>query len=291
MSRRNSKGFTLIELLVVIAIIALLIAILLPALGAARRTARRMQNSTQLRGQHQGLVVFSNSNKERFVGLTSRGTIIPDAPADTGNSGHGDTVQARYWILMGGGFFSPDYAISPTETAALLEYDPRLNVTGGLPGTAVLPSNPNAPVLFAPGGNGVKHYSYAMLSYSDGSSPSTAMSISSNRLLEWSQTLNTQAIVISDRNTGANATAAGIKSIHTNRPSEWIGSVLWNDNHVEFEQTNVLKTRYGGGSVVANGTTGEGTDRLFEADRDLDMNMGNDALMACQDANVAFSND
>ena len=70
--RSRKSGFTLIELLVVISIIALLIAILLPALGAARRTARRMQNSTQLRGIHQGLVTFANSNKNNFAGLDSK---------------------------------------------------------------------------------------------------------------------------------------------------------------------------------------------------------------------------
>ncbi|MGB1126504.1 MAG: type II secretion system protein, partial [Phycisphaeraceae bacterium] len=70
-SRTRRSGFTLIELLVVISIIALLIAILLPALGAARRTARRMQSSTQLRGIHQGLVTYANSNKNNFAGLDS----------------------------------------------------------------------------------------------------------------------------------------------------------------------------------------------------------------------------
>ena len=58
----KKNAFTLIELLVVISIIALLIGILLPALGAARRTARQMQNSTQVRGIHTGLVLFSQGN-------------------------------------------------------------------------------------------------------------------------------------------------------------------------------------------------------------------------------------
>ena len=83
----------------VLSILALLIAILLPALGAARRTARRMQNSTQLRGIHQGLVTFANSNKDQFPGLSSNGGILADG-VQTGNSGDGSRPQSRMWICL-----------------------------------------------------------------------------------------------------------------------------------------------------------------------------------------------
>ena len=110
-----------------------------------RRTARRMQNSTQLRGIHQGLVTFANSNKNNFAGLNSQGSILANTDTTTGSSGIGSFVQSRYWILLTGDYFTPEYAISPSETS---------NVTEWVEGNAV---------LFGSTAGSEKNYSYAML--------------------------------------------------------------------------------------------------------------------------------
>lgn len=248
-SERTRQGFTLIELLVVISIIALLIAILLPALGAARRTARRMQNSTQLRGIHQGLVTFANSNKNNFSGLDSSGDVLADSAAATGSSGTGDRPQARYWILLNGDYFTPEYAISPSEVNTVTEYDPE----------AATPS----PVAFNNTGSpsGLKHYSYALLQFQRTTNADLAISsATAPRAAEWKQTLNSQAVVVSDRNIGAGNTDAAVQSIHTDEAGEWSGSVLWNDNHVAFENDHNFETKYANGSL----NTGAGIDSLFE---------------------------
>jgi len=215
------------------------IGIMLPALGAARRTAKRMQNSTQLRGLHQGMFTYANSNKENFPGLNARGEILLNSTSATGDSGDGDTVEARYWILLTGNFFTPEYTISPSETDVITPY--------------------------ASGPVASSNYSYAYLSIQG--QPERAPA-AGGRASEWTQSSNTQAVVASDRNTGSNA-STGIQSIHTSRPGEWKGSVLWNDNHVAFEQTHILETRYGNGSLNVDFSQAP-NDNLFDPAGDAD---------------------
>ena len=280
---RSKKGFTLIELLVVISIIALLIGILLPALGAARRTARRMQNSTQLRGIHQGLVTFANSNKEKFPGLDSKGDVIADDPDDTGSSGNGNFVEARFWIMLSGDFFTPEYAISPSETSSVQEWDGGTNSSG-------------VPVVFTDGpGGSPRHYSYGMLTIDRTNGAAGNAPGDGGRASEWTQSLNTQAIVLSDRNSGSGGQTSQVQSIHTSEEGEWKGSVLWNDNHVAFEQTHVLETRYGNGELNVN-SAGDPADNIFlttDTTEGAPAANGNDynARIPCYGANGVASDD
>ena len=254
-SQRSRKtGFTLIELLVVISIIALLIAILLPALGAARRTARRMQNSTQLRGIHQGLVTFANSNKNNFAGLNSKGGALGNSNANTGGSGDGNTVEARYWILLNGDYFTPEYAISPSETEAITDYkeDVDLDVQAD-------------------------NYSYAFLELGEITNPGDTPD-SPGRVAEWKQTLNSQAIVVSDRTLDD----TNYYSIHTENDGNenWAGSVLWNDNHVAYENSSSaeFETKFANGALNDDGDI----DGLFEDNDGADGSGEVDAYMIAE---------
>lgn len=217
--RQNSLNA--VHLAIGLLCVIVMVAVILPMLGSVRGgDSRRMQNSTQLRGIHQGLVTYANSNKYFFPGLNKLGEDDKIA------------VEERFQLLMEDDYFTPEYAISPSEIEPIREWDHRS-------GDPVATSN----------------YSYAMLQIPQ----------AGGRRVEWSQTLNTHAIVLSDRNTG---TIADPASIHSASKGPWVGSVLWNDNHVAFEYSDEFETLYGENETdVVKPNPG---DRLFESPGDDD---------------------
>lgn len=241
-------------------LVMVMVAFNVPVDAASRRTARRMQNSTQLRGIHQGLVTFANSNKNQFAGFDSRARIIANGKETTGNSGDGDTVEARFWILLEGDYFTPEYVISPSEIAVVDEV-----AWGANEGIATVKWNADE-----------KNYSYAMLGIK-GVAGEKSDNAFAGRGAEWQQTLNSQAIVLSDRNIGTNATDK-VGSIHSDDEGDWRGSVLWNDNHVGFEDGQYYETKYANGALNSD-RFGEGTDNLFSSEADPNGRVGVDALM------------
>ncbi|WP_428388506.1 type II secretion system protein [Mucisphaera sp.] len=263
---RKVMGFTLIELLVVISIIALLIGILLPALGAARRTARQMQSNANVRSIHQAMVTFAQGNNERYPGLDTRGRIEPadedqwTVNDDAESGGHPGT---RVIKLLQGAFFTGEIAISPADTKQV--WTEALGT-----GTAAVDDITDA------------NYSYAMLrlqSDDDDAEGETAAAANLPKFgrvpNEWRDTYNTEAPVISDRNTGANhysdsdpgvsGTGGQVQSIHTTEEGDWRGSVGYNDNNVQFETNHVLRTKWSNGTTMVIEESGTQTpvDNLF----------------------------
>ncbi|MEX0653397.1 MAG: prepilin-type N-terminal cleavage/methylation domain-containing protein [Phycisphaeraceae bacterium] len=159
---------------------------------------------------------------------------------------HGDpaalAVENRLKILLDDNYFTPEYLVSPNET------DPAIHEWQ--PGSAFTADN----------------HSYALLQ----------VPAAGGRHAEWSETLNTEAIVMSDRNTGTSANPASIYSgqpiADRHRPPYawhqrrhgpgWSGVVVRNDNSTAFETTHRHPTNYAG--------LAHRDDHLFDAAGDND---------------------
>ena len=220
MNNMRPRGFTLVETVVVIAVVLLVLGavLLLSAgnfFGGRRAPHRQLQNATQLRGIHQGMVIYAQGNKVGgatgyFPGLDASGY-----PLDV-------TVEHRFQVLLEADAFTPEYLINPDDVSKVA-WDPKAGV----------------PLI---SGN----YSYAILDISE----------PGGRREEWAETLNTQAIVLSDRNIGSDADAK-VQSIWSD-PGEWRGNVVRNDNSTSFElDVGDFETRYGSSKVINLG------DNLF----------------------------
>lgn len=246
----HHSAFTLTDMLAAMVLIVIVFVLYMGTCGQSspRRQARGMQNSVHLLGIRSGMVSFAQGNKDYYPGLTANGEKATESvAADAGQKSYGfatadGTLTAyRFAVLVRGSYFSRDYLKNPAET------NDKIII-------------PVAGQNFADG----SAYSYAMLNISDVKAP---------RVREWKATNNSRAAVVSDRNIGPDATGTGAQSLHTSQGEGWRGTVCYNDGHVIFETTDMLKTSYGkSGTVVA--------DLLFSDQEKTEGNVANaDAAM------------
>jgi hypothetical protein len=225
------------------ALAILIIAILLPVLGAVRRAARSMNNTLQVRDITHGLETFAKNNEERCPGINSEGFIIRDNVSNTGNSGHGATVEARYWLMLDTNTVSGEYLISPAETKTVWTTDP---VTAD-------------------------HYSYALLNIHSDADPlpnDKTRPDQIGRASFWWVAIGTQPILISDRARVPGGRIGDdydkIYSVHTSEDSEtWEGSIGRGDGSASFETKDTIDTWYRRVSRIK-------ADRLFAKEQHPD---------------------
>jgi prepilin-type N-terminal cleavage/methylation domain-containing protein len=235
------RAFTIIELLVAISIIAVLVGLLFPAIGAVKRHAKQTENGTRVRGITQSMIQYSESHKKFFPGFVSAFSFTPNGATTTGNSGQGQTVEARFWLLLDGSYTDGAAVISPQES--------KDTWTSGQVRT--------------------DNYSYAMLKIASQLGDPTVGQNTSDRFRreEWLNEQNALAPVVSDRLTAGPATVqaasdlTAYESFHDgSSPGNWIGSIGYGDLHVQFAKTPLIETRIAG---YANSADTTGLDDIF----------------------------
>ncbi len=235
----KKQAFTIIELLVAIAIIAVMVGLLFPAIGAIKRAARQQENNTQVRNIIQSMIAHSESHRGFFPGFDGF-SFINNTVATTGNSGYGQTAEARYWILLDGNYLVGDSITSASETKVPWTQD------------AVTTDN----------------YSFAMLRIANQGGSTSPNTTDAYRREEWRNEQNPLAPLVSDRlvRDGSQVPTIGntasYLSIHDGSDvGDWKGSIGFGDLSVEFGDTPKIPTRFAGyNNVDKPATTNQNED-------------------------------
>lgn len=242
------SGFTLIELLVVLIVLAIIAAVLLIPLSSPRhRHGRFIKDSTQVRGVHQGMVLWAQNNNDVYplpsLADTANSTIaLPEgAPAAAKN-----TTANIVSLMIYNGFFSPEICVSPAETNSNIKVFDKYQYSG--PSAAPDP----AKALWDP----ALSADFTASTQPGNVSYAHMLPVESRLADQWKNTFQANEAVISNRGPEITAVTKGrglsvtplVKNSNTNTylihggRATWEGNIAYNDNHVNFEMSMAPET-------------------------------------------------
>jgi hypothetical protein len=210
---RNTRAFTMIDAAAAVGAGVAIVCLLVPTLAGRagpRRASVDHLNTTQLRGMHQAMVIYAQSNNYNLPGLDAKGSPETNYFGGTKEVKYGGAApRNRLWILLNGNYFTGDLCIAPNDFR-------KIRWTSG-------------PVTTA-------NYSFALLQIEERDA---------GRREEWRDNANSHAVLLSDRNTAQDNSTKHLRSLWTKREGDWKGAMVWGDNHAAFESNSGgFVTRY-----------------------------------------------
>ena len=232
------RAFTVVELAICLTLSLLVGACAMVVLPGTRCRccSPSIKDSTQVRGIHQGLVMWAGNNSDRYP-LPSQLDAADETIAAPAASK--DTTANIISVLIYNGFFGPELCVSARESNPAIQQ--MVTYAYSAPATAAIP----AKALWDPAfnadftGGRTANFSYA---HALPSGP---------RLADWGNTFDGNLAVVGNRgpqvssvtrsgslSTPSFNTKSNTLLIHGKRTS-WQGNICYNDNHVNFE-TNLF---------------------------------------------------
>jgi competence protein ComGC len=234
-TKKRGRAFTVIEVVAVVLVVLILAVLLLPALGRTDRGgSRQIKDSTQVRGIHQGMVLWSQNNKDIYP-LPSLVDLKDETVAEQGAAK--DTTANIISLMMYNGFFSPELCVSPAEANANIRTCSDYAYSN--PKTAVDPAKASWDPAFSTDFTGKTpgNFSYGHM-----------LPAGTRLEKDWTNNFDASRAAVGNRGPEMKAVAMegahaklGVANPNTNTflihggRTTWEGNIAYNDNHVNFE--------------------------------------------------------